>query len=207
VSIEALILDYGGVLSFPQSHDRVAAMAKLLGSPVDEFERAYHEYRDEYDAGVYAPVEYWERVLARLAREHLASPSLTAALIEEDIASWSDFRENVWALAKEFHAKGARLAFLSNNVPPLMERLRDRGRLAPFDVVMASCELGFCKPDPRIYRVCLEALRVRPTEALLVDDTPVNVDAASALGIESLLFEGDDAFERLRWRLAPHVPD
>ncbi len=52
MSIQALILDYGGVLSLPQSHERVAAMARLLESPVDDFERAYHEYRDGYDAGV-----------------------------------------------------------------------------------------------------------------------------------------------------------
>ncbi|HEX9298483.1 MAG TPA: HAD family phosphatase [Polyangiaceae bacterium] len=199
---KALILDYGGVLSLPQSHERVASMAKRLDSPVDAFERAYHEHRDGYDAGLYTPEAYWMRVLDRLDRQHLAAPSRITALIEEDVASWGQFRDEVWAMAKAFRSTRGRTALLSNNVPPLMAWLRALGRLeAHFDVVMPSCELGFCKPDPRIYRACLEALDVRPTEALLVDDTPANTDAASELGIQTLVFAGDDAIERLQWML------
>jgi putative hydrolase of the HAD superfamily len=199
---KALILDYGGVLSLPQSRERVASMAKRLEIPVDQFERAYHEHRDRYDAGLYTPETYWTRVLAGLGRQHLGASPLIATLIEEDIASWGQLRDEVWAMARSFRSQGGRTAILSNNVPPLMAWLRGLGRLTShFDVVMASCELGCCKPDPRIYRACLEALDVRPPEALLVDDSPENTQAANELGIATFLFAGDDAIERLLWML------
>ncbi|NXI88056.1 HYES hydrolase, partial [Rhipidura dahli] len=41
----------------------------------------------------------------------------------------------------------------------LRERLRSR-----FHLILESCRLGMRKPDPRIYRHALEALRVQPRE-------------------------------------------
>jgi putative hydrolase of the HAD superfamily len=121
------------------------------------------------------------------------------ALVEEDAMSWSKMQPEVWDLAARFRASGGRTALLTNNVPPLMRRLREGGRLAShFDVVIASCEIGVCKPDPKIFRTCLDAISVEPRDALFVDDHPPNVAAADALGMRTLLFQGDGSIERLR---------
>ena len=51
------------------------------------------------------------------------------------------------------------------------------------------------KPDPAIYRHVLKELGTRPEETLFLDDKPVNVEAARALGILALQFS---TVERLR---------
>ncbi len=205
MTIRALALDYGGVLSLPQRENEVARMAARIGAPLAEFRRAYREHREDYDAGLAAD-EYWRRVLSRLAMSDLFTPSLLAALVDDDIASWGYSHEPVWDIARRFRSSGGRTALLTNNVVPFMAHLRRQGRLEThFDVILASCELGVCKPDPRIFRTCIQALAMPTSDILFVDDHPPNVDEANRQGLQTLLFEGDRSVEVLREMLALHT--
>ena len=44
------------------------------------------------------------------------------------------------------------------------------------------------KPEPGIYRTCLESLGLEGRKVLFLDDNPENVEGARQSGIESLLF-------------------
>ena len=198
--LSALILDYGEVLSRPQRADCVAAMAGRLGVAVEAFRDAYWRHRRPYDAGLPA-AEYWGRVLETLG--HGAPAADRAAtldwLVATDVASWTAYREETWALARAFRAGGRRTAFLSNGVPEVIARLRaERALDACFDVVVVSSAVGLTKPDPRIYTLCLERLGTVPERTLFVDDRAENIEAAARLGIRTLHFAGDDALDRLR---------
>ncbi len=62
-----------------------------------------------------------------------------------------------------------------------------------FDVIIVSALVGMMKPDPAIYRLALNQVQVAPHEAVLVDDTRVNVEAAAAIGIHAIHFTTRDA--------------
>jgi putative hydrolase of the HAD superfamily len=173
----------------------MASMARRLGVSVEEFRVAYMAPRDDYDAGLGIEA-YWRRVLASISRSDFDA---IAELVERDIASWGSLREEMWEIARRFRDGGGRTAMLTNNVPPMMAHLRATGRLEThFDVVLASCDLGFCKPDPRIYRACLEAIDVPAAQTLFVDDYLVNVEAARREGMQGLFFEGEATVATLR---------
>jgi putative hydrolase of the HAD superfamily len=198
VIVRALILDYGGVLSMPQDKDEVRSMAARVGVSAHDFARAYMQEREGLDSGAIGVDEYWKRVLSRLSREDMASPSLVGALVEGDLDSWFKLRDETWDIAARLRGRGGRTALLTNNTVPMMARLRATGRLTThFDVVIASCEFGVCKPAPAIFRACLEALGVDAPEVLFVDDHSPNVVAAEALGMQTLLFEGSASVARL----------
>ncbi len=56
-----------------------------------------------------------------------------------------------------------------------------------FSVVLISEEVGIRKPDPRIFRMCLEKLGLNPSEAIFVGDNPVlDVAGATAVGIRAI---------------------
>jgi len=57
-----------------------------------------------------------------------------------------------------------------------------------FDSVTLSYQEGMLKPEPGIFELALVRARVRPEEAIFIDDLPAHVDAANRLGIRSLLF-------------------
>ena len=67
-----------------------------------------------------------------------------------------------------------------------------------FDAVVISCEVGLSKPDPRIFRLCLERLGLPAPDVLFVDDRADNVEGAAAVGLRTLQFEGPDALARLQ---------
>lgn len=83
-------------------------------------------------------------------------------------------------------AEGLKTAVLSNNF--LMPGGRSYMPLDPslFDVIVESCRVGLCKPDPRIYQLCAKRLGVSPHEAVFLDDLSHNVEAAVRLGMHGI---------------------
>lgn len=193
--LDALVLDYGVVLTCPQPAPLLAAMAAELGATPAAFGEAYWAHRLAYDLGLPAR-EYWERVMTALGCS--TAPGRVERLIAHDVASWTVFRDEVWEIARDFRARGGRTAILSNGNPEIIATVRARRPLAPyFDAVVVSCEVGVAKPDARIYALCLERLGVPGPRALFVDDRTANVEGARRAGLRALLFDGDAAVERL----------
>jgi putative hydrolase of the HAD superfamily len=193
--IEALVLDYGGVLSLPQPDNWYQLVALRLGVAADLFHTAYWQHRQAYDAGLPAE-EYWTRVLATLGR--IAQASEVERLIESDVVSWTRYREDVWDVARSFRRLGGRTGFLSNGVPEAMVRIRAERQLEScFDAVIVSCEVGVAKPDARIYQMCLSRLGVAADQTLFVDDRLENLQGAAKLGMRTLHFASGDAIKQL----------
>lgn len=193
-----LILDYGNVLSRVQDQTWMDEAARRLGADATAFRAAYWQHRHAYDDGLSA-ADYWRRVVTAARAAAPLAPGDVAALIASDAASWSVYHDEVWALAARFRAAGGRTALLSNSGPEVMARVRAEHPLeARFDVVVISCEVGLAKPDPRIFRLCLERLGLPAGAALFVDDRADNVEAAAGIGLQTLRFEGPDALDRLR---------
>jgi 2-haloacid dehalogenase len=95
------------------------------------------------------------------------------------------------ALLHELRARGVALYALSNwNAETFARTQALFPFLDAFDGLVISGRIGLAKPDPRIYRHLLEAHRLEAGDVLFVDDRAANVEAAGAVGIEGLLFEG-----------------
>jgi FMN phosphatase YigB (HAD superfamily) len=76
------------------------------------------------------------------------------------------------------------------------------GWIDDFQPAIFSCEHRLVKPEPEIYRLCLEKLVIDPERCIFLDDVPVNVEAARALGIHALHFRSaaaEAAELELRW--------
>ncbi len=84
------------------------------------------------------------------------------------------------AAVKQVRRRGVRTAILSNAdglwAPP------DEW-LDLFDAVVTSGEVGFAKPDRRIYLLAAERLGLDPAACVFVDDLAVNVRGAAAVGM------------------------
>lgn len=195
--VGALILDFGGVWTYPPAEAIVHTMADRLAESKELFERAYWCQRPAYDAGL-SGRHYWQQVLTDLGRP-AGEDDLIPWLIEHDVESWTVYRQETWDLARTFRSTGGRTAFLSNGVPDIMARVRSDRRLSDwFDVVVVSYEVGLSKPDPRIYTLCLVRLGVASHDALFVDDREGNVDGASRAGLQAFWFTGEDAVPSLQ---------
>ena len=110
---------------------------------------------------------------------------------------WADenINTNVLKLIQKLHGH-YRLAVLSNAPPGLSQWLADWRILDFFDLVFCSGDEGVVKPDAMPFEVTLERLGVQPGEAVFIDDTMENVEAARKLGLHGILFTTAEELEK-----------
>jgi putative hydrolase of the HAD superfamily len=58
--------------------------------------------------------------------------------------------------------------------------------MAIFDHVIESAKIGVRKPDPRIYRMMCDALKVEPANCVFLDDLGVNLKPAREMGMKTI---------------------
>jgi putative hydrolase of the HAD superfamily len=208
-SIEAILFDFGGV--FTESPFLAAREAgEELGIDVDvAFDLCFGTYHHDGD-------HPWHRLERGEMTLEDARSALREMAVERGfdvdpvdflmrLARDDDQRESVVQRALAIKAGGVRTACVTNNVLEFGEGWRS---LIPvdelFDVVVDSCHAGVRKPDPRIYRLALDAVDVDAEAAVFLDDHPANVEAAEALGMRGIVVGRDRvaAFDRLEELLA-----
>lgn len=92
---------------------------------------------------------------------------------------------------QELHAQGYHTWYLSNYSFWMIERTKKALDFLPLmDSGLFSCECGWSKPEPQIFRAFLARCpQVVPEEAVFFDDTAKNVEGARALGFHAIVFQ------------------
>ncbi|MEO0690207.1 MAG: HAD family phosphatase [Pseudomonadota bacterium] len=129
-----------------------------------------------------------EEAKQRYVAEQGFAPSEIDALWEALYASFPLMVETR-ALMDELKEAGYRLFAITDNVHEIVAQLkRDYDFFDLFEVAAVSAELGFLKPDPRIYQWLLETGGIEASESVFLDDVQRNVDGAKAVGMEAFVF-------------------
>ena len=186
-SFDTLIFDYGGVLVTPQSEEDQAAMAALVGIPVERFHDLYWARRADYDSAGLTAEQYWQDIVGQ------AGMKLTDKKLEEliniDTTSWMQFDDVMWQWLADLRKARKRIAMLSNMPRELGVALKTQtDRLGAFDYVTLSYEVRVVKPDAAIYEHCLEGLDAKAERTMFFDDRIENVQAAEQLGMRGIQF-------------------
>ena len=196
--VEAVVSDFGGVLTTPLL-DAFAGLQERRGIPLEAFGAALA--RAAADDGGANPL--FELETGRLTEEQFAA-KLGAALRTEldrdvDLARFGETffehlhpNDELFAFMRGLHARGYRMAILTNNVrewEPLWRPMLPVDEI--FELVVDSGFVGVRKPDARIYELTLERLGVAAEATLFVDDMEINCDAARALGMQAVHFRSN----------------
>jgi putative hydrolase of the HAD superfamily len=185
---DAVIFDYGRVLSHSPTPAQIADLAALVGLPEPPFFQLYSDTRDEYDCGLQDCHGHWQK-FARAAGVSLDREQIDR-IVEYENRMWLRANPHALELAREIRSCGLRAAILSNMPPDLLHHMRNNFAWLPdFEVQVWSCEHGFVKPDPRIYSLCLDRLGCEAQRTLFFDDRPRNVEGARRAGMEAHVFE------------------
>jgi putative hydrolase of the HAD superfamily len=85
-------------------------------------------------------------------------------------------------------ARDHRLALVTNGAPDVQrEKLSHTALASSFKVTTISAEIGFGKPDPRIFEAALAALQVAPEDAVMIGDSLArDVAGAHAAGMRAI---------------------
>jgi putative hydrolase of the HAD superfamily len=194
MDLEAVIFDYGEVLSGPPDPQAHRNLLNIAGVAEEPFEKAYWAHRLDYDADLLNGQTYWQTV-ARDTGVHFTAEQISR-LLEQDAIMWMNLNPAMLAWIPRIKEAGFRLGILSNMGDGVLDYLRPRFPwLAQFDHLTWSCELGVVKPDPAIYLHTVKKLNVSPDRALFIDNLQKNIVGAEAIGLHAALFENPEQLQ------------
>jgi putative hydrolase of the HAD superfamily len=197
---EAVIFDYGKVLSEPQQPSDMDAMARAAGVDARLLHDLYWKHRAAFDRRDLSTEQYWNAI-AREAGVQFRNGTMEE-VIRLDNESWSRPNPVMVDWAARVRNSGVRTAILSNMPITLRRYLAENALwLRDFDHATWSCDVNAVKPEPEIYWLTLKAMHVEPGDTLFLDDKEENIAAAREIGIHTVLFENPaQAWAELRGR-------
>jgi epoxide hydrolase-like predicted phosphatase len=207
--VDAVVLDYGGVLTGPVAVS-IAAWLDRDGIDPASFSRTLKAWLSR-DAADGTPIHRLET--GELTVDEFDS-LLAAELVRYDVAPvdpvgvlarlFADLRPDptMFALVEELRALGIRVALLSNSWGNTYPRERIDALLDP---VVISGEVGLRKPLAPIYELTLDRLGLPADRAVFVDDAEPNVLGARAVGMRALLHTDADATRAALAELIPSL--
>jgi putative hydrolase of the HAD superfamily len=196
--IEAVITDFGGVLTSPLLDSFVGA-TQASGITLEELGKAMAAVAER--DGVNPLVELETGRITETAFFARLSDELSAQRGDHvDLDGFGELwlgqlepNQPLIAYMRELRERGYKLAICTNNVREWEARWR---AMVPvdeiFDVVVDSAFVGTRKPEPRIYQITLEQLGATPEATLFIDDTEVNCEGARELGMTAIRFRATD---------------
>lgn len=191
-----IIFDLGGVLLKLDKTACIKAYNDLGYSGFDKVLSEFHQsgFFLDYEKGIISSEKFRE-----LIRAH-CRPEVTDLQIDEAMSSFlieipADKLNYIANLRKKY-----KTAILSNTNPIAMKYVLPMFNINGctiddyFDDLFFSYKMKLAKPDSDVYKHVISKLGANPQEMLFIDDSQCNLDAASALGIQTLFIDGSIDF-------------
>jgi putative hydrolase of the HAD superfamily len=190
LTVEAVIWDFGGVLT-TSPFEAFARFERERGLPVDIIRRTNATNHLENAWAKFERAEVDIDTFDRLFAEE--STALGAEVRGKDVLPLlsGDIRPEMVEALKRVKAE-FKTGCITNNLPANAigsatgRSLYIAEVMVLFDHVIESARIGLRKPDPRIYRMMIEALKVDPKKCVYLDDLGVNLKPAREMGMTTI---------------------
>ncbi len=207
--IEAVITDFGGVLTTPLL-DSFREFQRVSGIAPETLGRAMAAVSARDGANPLFELEtgrMTEKQFLRLLSDELSSALGRPIELQgfgEQYFDNLDPNERMIRYMRELQGRRFKLAICTNNVREWEQLWRAKLPVDEiFDVVVDSAHVGTRKPEPQIYELTLRRLGVSAPRALFIDDLEHNCEGARAVGIKAIWFRStDQAIEEIEAALA-----
>ncbi len=188
--IEAVIWDFGGVLT-TSPFEAFARFERERALPIDIIRRTNAANHLENAWAKFERAEIDIETFDRLFAEE--SASLGAEVRGKDILPLlsGDLRPEMVEALKRIKARH-KAGCITNNLPANAigsasgRTLYIAEVMALFDHIIESAKIGLRKPDPRIYKMMVDALGVDPKSCVYLDDLGVNLKPAREMGMTTI---------------------
>jgi len=182
--MSVVVFDVGNVLI---RWDPSLVFSEMPRTEIDAFfdEVGFAAWTLEQDRG-----RAWEDAVAHLSALYPHRAAMIARFREEWSKSVPGPVEGTAEIVVELADAGHALYAITNFSAEKWAETRPRFPVLEtgFRDIVVSGEEGVVKPDPRIYGLLCARAGITPGEAIFVDDSPINVAGARAVGMAAHLF-------------------
>ncbi|MGP9660520.1 HAD family hydrolase [Arthrobacter sp. AOP36-C1-22] len=181
------LFDYGMVIAAAPAAGDWDRLEQTAGRELRAPGSTYWAHRHSFDAGALDSPSYWSAVL-----ERPVEPAEAENLDRLDTALWSQPDPRTREVLRSLESRGASMAVLSNMPARMSQIFEAEGWWTGyFEHLIFSGPLRLAKPDPRIYEHALATMGAEASDVVFIDDKRENIDAAAALGLETVHYTAD----------------
>ncbi len=197
--IRGLLFDANGVLySRPRRDTRLGRFLAPYGLEVLPKQQTRRLVASEHDAAQTGRLSVADYYAAKLKAWGLADAEAVAEgvrIMLEDSADIDLYPHTVEAL-EALRSAGVELAIVTDSAHPAERKLgwlaaKGLGRDV-FAAAVSSAEVGWAKPDARIYRAALDRLGLDTDSAAFVGHASDEIAGAAEIGLATIAFRPDD---------------
>lgn len=199
MTIRAVYFDLGGVIARTEKPEPRTRLAHSLGLSYAEMDELVFENDSSKQAslGLITETQHWQKVAGLLKLPDSEIPRLRAEFFAGD-----EIDLELVNLMRSLRP-AIKVGLISNAWSELRSWIVAQNFADAFDDMIISAEVGFAKPDPRIYQAALNNLQVLPHESVFLDDMARNVEAARKMGMHAIHFvQPEQAIAELKVLLA-----
>jgi epoxide hydrolase-like predicted phosphatase len=183
VQYKAIFFDWGGVIGLDPDDNFLGNLLLSMGASEEQKEEILDTYKISFMKGEISEKEYWDALRQKYGLSIHDS-------ISDEFKRWKGLQANqvVLNLAIQAKAQNIKIAVLSNVIEPTYAVIKEAGYYDLFDDVIASCKVGYAKPEEEIYLIALKRLGVKSEESIFIDDKEKCIVPAKELGFTTILF-------------------
>lgn len=189
--IQAIIFDCFGVLTT----DTWRAFLDSLPPGVDT--TLPRELNRQYDSGLIAEDEFLEQVHAATGK-HLQQ---VEKMPGNEVLKNTKLLDYIALLKSNY-----KIGLLSNiGTNWIVDSFLSTPEQKLFDDMVFSHAVGMVKPNPEIFKLACERLEVEPNSTIMIDDVASYCDAATAVGMQAVVYQDFEQFKRELERILHHA--
>ena len=187
--IEAVLFDWAGVLVSDGFRDiSVYEYERGFGVPEGSLDRAKTIYWPALSLEKISEQEFWYNVFVKAG---ILPADNFIEMVRQTILDSHQPYKQVWSLVKTIKEGSSQIkvGILSNNCREWMKYWKQKYPLSIFDPIITSYEVGYRKPDRRMYKRAAEILGVDANKILFFDDQEGNIESARYVGLGAVLIQ------------------
>lgn len=188
--IRNIIFDMGGVLI---RFDRAYFIRRLNVAAEDERILMNEVFRSvewaRMDRGSIAEADVVQNICGRTPKRLHESVEKLVTMWERPILPV----DGMYELVSELKSNGYGVFLLSNASLRQHEYWPRIPASRFFDGKLISADVKLVKPQPEIYTLLCSTFRLSPSECVMIDDTPQNIEGAYEIGMPGFVFNDDAA--------------
>ncbi len=192
--IKAIIFDVGGVLAGktysgpePPSDEIHIKISKNLGINLDTWIDAIDSIYGESIEGKIS----LEKARSIISKNLGIAPRKLEQIIVKTYKELFPLNKKICEYALRKKKEGFKIAILSDQWPFSKKAIINSQLSKKFDSVIISCDVRMRKPNPKIYKLSLRKLHIKPSEAIFIDNRDWNLRPAKKLGMKTILFKNN----------------
>lgn len=189
---KAIIFDYGGVIHTIPDAQGIGifnVICNHLHLDAEEFKTLYFANNHNNNLGNWTHKKTLLYVVGKLAPE---KKELAEQVIDNFLNDCTTNHE-LLSYIRKLKERGYVVALLSNYNSSLRDHIAENGVAEIFGGnVFISTEIGYQKPNPKIFEHTFNRLAVSPEEVIFIDDSPMSLSTAESVGYHPIRFTGNE---------------